>query len=91
VVSFPTLIVGGSAMADEQLLAIARPATRLARLRPGLEAQHPSLGSDWHRVCQRNDGALSPEPGPGQVWLLVGKRLRLLPASLFEFSDNPAG
>jgi hypothetical protein len=78
-------------MADEQLLAIARPATRSARLRPGLEAQHPSLGSDWHRVYPRNESSLSPEPGPGQVWLLVGKRLRLLPTSLFEFSDDVTG
>jgi hypothetical protein len=81
----------GLAMSDEQLLVIARPVSRLARLLPGLEAQHPSLGSGWHRVHERNAAALSPEPGPGQVWLQVGKRLRLLPASLFEFSDNPTG
>jgi hypothetical protein len=77
-------------MADEQLLAISRPTSRLARLRPGLEPQHPSLGSDWHRVVERNEAALSPEPGPGQIWLQVGKRLRLLPASLFDFSDEAA-
>jgi hypothetical protein len=75
-------------MSDEQLLETVRPGCRLARLRPGLEAQHPSLGSGWHRVEERNAGALSPEPGPGQVWLRVGKRLRLLPATLFEFSEE---
>ena len=77
-------------MPDEQLLELARPTARLARLRPGLEAQHPSLGAGWHRVHERNAAALSPEAGPGQVWLQVGKRLRLLPACLFEFSD-PTG
>jgi hypothetical protein len=78
-------------MPDEQLLETVPPTARLARLRPGLEAQHPSLGSGWHRVQERNQAALSPEPGPGQVWLQVGKRLRLLPTSLFEFTDDTSG
>ncbi len=64
---------------------------RLARLRPGLEAQHPSLSRQWYRVLDRNDAALTPVPPAGLLWLEVGPRLRLLPEALFEFSqDEPA-
>jgi hypothetical protein len=64
---------------------------RLARLRPGLEAQHPSLSRQWYRVIDRNEAALTPVPPAGQLWLEVGPRLRLLPEALFEFSqDEPA-
>jgi hypothetical protein len=61
---------------------------RLARLRPGLEAQHPSLTRQWYRVVDRNDGALTPVPPAGHLWVEVGPRLRLLPEELFEFSQG---
>jgi len=61
----------------------------MARLRPALLAQHPSLGPQWYRVHERNEAALCPEPGPGQVWLEVGERMRLLPVAILEFSAEP--
>lgn len=76
-------------MSDDTIYARTR--FRLARLRPGLEAQHPSLSRQWYRVIDRNDAALTPVPPAGLLWLEVGPRLRLLPAALFEFSqDEPA-
>jgi hypothetical protein len=59
----------------------------MARLREGLEAQHPSLGRDWYRVFERNETALCPVPPADQLWVEVGSRLRLLPASLFELIE----
>jgi hypothetical protein len=76
-------------VSDDSTCIRVRP--RLARLRPGLEAQHPSLTRQWDRVHDRNDAALTPVPPVGQLWLEVGPRLRLLPESLFEFSEEPAG
>lgn len=77
-------------MSDDSTCTRVRP--RLARLRPGLEAQHPSLARQWYRVHDRNDAALTPVPPVGLLWLEVGPRLRLLPVALFEFSDDePAG
>jgi hypothetical protein len=67
-----------------------RARSRLARLRPGLEAQHPSLARQWYRVHDRNDAALTPLPPAGQLWLEVGPRLRLLPEVLFEFTEDEA-
>jgi hypothetical protein len=76
-------------VSDDSICTRVRP--RLARLRPGLEAQHPSLTRQWYRVLDRNDAALTPVPPVGQLWLEVGPRLRLLPEALFEFSeDEPA-
>jgi hypothetical protein len=71
---------------DDRIHTCAR--FRLARLRPGLEAQHPSLGRQWYRVIERNEAALTPVPPAGQLWLEVGRRLRLLPQALFEFSQD---
>jgi hypothetical protein len=77
-------------VSDDSTCTRVRP--RLARLRPGLEAQHPSLTRQWYRVHDRNDAALTPVPPVGQLWLEVGPRLRLLPESLFEFIEaEPAG
>ena len=73
-------------MSDNGDLTRTRP--RLARLRPGLEAQHPSLTRQWYRVVDRNDEALTPVPPAGQLWVEVGPRLRLLPEELFEFSPG---
>jgi len=60
---------------------------RMARLRAGLEAQHPSLGREWYRVLDRNEAALCPVPPADQLWIEVGSRLRLLPASIFELIE----
>jgi len=73
-------------VSDDSTCIRVRP--RLARLRPGLEAQHPSLAGHWYRVHDRNDAALTPVPAVGQLWLEVGARLRLLPEALFEFSED---
>jgi hypothetical protein len=61
---------------------------RMARLRAGLEAQHPSLGRQWYRVLERNEAALSPVPATDQLWVEVGNRLRLLPACIFEVTGQ---
>jgi hypothetical protein len=61
---------------------------RMVRLRPGLEAQHPSLGRQWYRVLDRNDAALTPVPPAGQLWVEVGPRIRLLPADIFELEGD---
>jgi hypothetical protein len=61
---------------------------RTVRLRPGLEAQHPSLGRQWYRVLDRNEAALTPTPPPGQLWVEVGPRVRLLPADIFELERD---
>ena len=74
---------------DSRSASSAAAAGQLARLRPALLCQHPSLGRGWYRVHERNDAALSPEPPPGQVWLEVGERMRLLPAAILEFSAEP--
>ena len=63
----------------------------VARVRPRLQAQHPSLGTEWHQVIERNPGALTPDPDPDHVWILVGGRPRLLPRSILEFSDRTSG
>jgi hypothetical protein len=77
-------------MSDDNLESFSpRASGAFARLRPALLCQHPSLGRQWHRVHERNDAALSPEPPPGQVWLEVGERMRLLPAAILEFSEEP--
>jgi len=60
---------------------------RMARLRPDLAAQHPSIGPEWFPVLKRNAASLRPDPLPGHVWVCVDGRPRLLPVSLFEFSD----
>ena len=73
-------------MSDDSTCIRAR--ARLARLRPGLEAQHPSLTRQWYRVLDRNDAALTPVPPAGPLWLEVGPRIRLLPVELFEFSEH---
>ena len=59
----------------------------VARLRPGLEAQHPSIGRAWHTVLERNPSALRPDPRPGTVWVRIGGRSRLLPTGIFEFRE----
>jgi len=61
---------------------------RMARLREGLEAQHPSLGREWYRVIERNEAALCSVPPADQLWVEVGGRLRLLPASIFELIES---
>jgi len=66
----------------------ANGALRMVRLRPGLEAQHPSLGRQWYRVLDRNDTALTPIPPAGQLWVEVGPRVRLLPADIFEVEGD---
>jgi hypothetical protein len=60
----------------------------VARLRPQLLAQHPSIGCGWHEVLERNPGALTPEPGEDRVWVLVAGRPRLLPRTILEFWDG---
>ncbi|HKT59629.1 MAG TPA: hypothetical protein VJQ46_06235 [Gemmatimonadales bacterium] len=75
-------------MPDDNACTRMRP--RMARLRSGLEAQHPSLSRQWYRVLDRNDSALTPVPPAGQLWIEVGPRLRLLPEELFEFSEDAA-
>jgi len=75
-------------VSDHSSCTRVRP--RMARLRLGLEAQHPSLTRQWYRVHDRNDAALTPVPPTGQLWLEVGPRLRLLPEALFEFSEDEA-
>jgi hypothetical protein len=77
-------------MSDGTVSASIPTTGQLARLRPALLCQHPSLGRNWYRVHERNDAALTPEPAPGQVWLEVGDRMRLLPAAILEFSPEPA-
>ena len=59
----------------------------VARLRPGLEAQHPSVGRTWHPVLERNLSALQPDPTPETVWVRIRGRTRLLPIALFEFRE----
>ena len=61
---------------------------RMARLRAGLEAQHPSLGREWYRVLERNETALCPVPPAGQLWVEVGNRPRLLPVAIFELIES---
>lgn len=73
-------------MSDE--VRSANTGYRMVRLRPGLEAQHPSLGRQWYRVLDRNDGALTPIPPAGQLWVEVGPRVRLLPAEIFELDGD---
>ena len=59
----------------------------LARLRPELAAQHPSIPSrTWHLVLSRNPLALSPQAEPGFVWVKVDGRRRKLPAAYFKFA-----
>jgi hypothetical protein len=67
--------------------SFATPSRRqlIARLRPGLEAQHPSIGRAWHPVVERNPAALRPEPPPGSAWIRIGGRTRLLPVAILEF------
>jgi hypothetical protein len=77
-------------MSDDTIAFSAPPAAcLLARLRPALLAQHPSLGRQWYQVHVRNGAALRPEARPGQVWLEVGDRMRLLPMAILEFSAEP--
>jgi hypothetical protein len=38
-------------------------------------------------VFERNETALCPVPPADQLWVEVGSRLRLLPASLFELIE----
>jgi hypothetical protein len=76
-------------MSDGTVSAFIPAAGQLARLRPALLCQHPSLGRSWYRVHERNEAALSPDAPPGQVWLEVGERMRLLPAAILEFSAEP--
>jgi hypothetical protein len=75
-----------AAVSDDSTCIRVRP--RMVRLRPGLEAQHPSLARQWYRVHNRNDAALTPVPPTGLLWIEVGSRLRLLPEMLFEFSED---
>ena len=59
----------------------------LARLRPGLEANHPSIPSQaWHLVLSRNLLARTPRAEPGLVWLNVEGRRRKLSADYFVFA-----
>jgi hypothetical protein len=74
------------AMPDDARSASAR--LRMVRLRSGLEAQHPSLGRQWYGVLDRNDAALTPIPPAGRLWVEVGRRVRLLPADIFELEGD---
>jgi hypothetical protein len=61
----------------------------VARLRPELAAQHPSIPAHtWHLVLNRNPQALHPEPDSAHVWIDVEGRVRLLPREYFEFAKN---
>jgi hypothetical protein len=61
----------------------------VARLRPELAAQHPSMPAHtWYLVLERNPQALHPEPESGHVWIDVEGRPRLLPKHYFEFTTN---
>lgn len=58
----------------------------LARLRPNLRAQHPSIDPDeWYPVLASNPSSLEPKPRPGFVWVEVRGRARQLPASILQF------
>jgi hypothetical protein len=60
---------------------------RAARLRAELRPHHPSIPADtWFGVLRRNPGALRPEAEPGQVWVDVKGRVRMLPEDYFEFT-----
>ena len=76
----------GAAVPDDTRLT--HDGRRMVRLRPGLEAQHPSLGRQWYRVLDRNEAALTPVPPAGQLWVEVDRRLRLLPADIFELAGD---
>ena len=59
----------------------------LARLRPELAAEHPSIPSrTWYPVLSRNPSALTPQAEPGLVWVKVDGRRRKLPAAYFKFA-----
>ena len=58
----------------------------LARLRPELAANHPSIPAKrWLLVLSRNARALFPRAESGLVWINVEGRRRKLPAAYFEF------
>jgi hypothetical protein len=59
-----------------------------ARVLPHLRASHPSLGTDWYPVLGRNPDALTPDPGPDRVWIVVGGRPRLLPIGILDVADR---
>jgi len=60
----------------------------LARLRPELAANHPSIPSKtWLVVLSRNLHAPAPRAEPGLVWIYIGGRRRKLPAAYFEFTQ----
>jgi hypothetical protein len=67
------------------------PSGRVARVRPDLLAQHPSLGREWHAVLDFNPSALTPTAGADRVWILVRGRPRLLPASILELGHPDRG
>jgi len=61
----------------------------VARLRPELAAQHPTIPAHtWHTVLGRNPRALRPQADAGHVWVDVEGRVRLLPREYFEFTTN---
>jgi hypothetical protein len=63
--------------------------TILARLRPGLEAQHPSIDpKEWFPVLASNPAAVDPYPREGYVWVRIAGRARQLPAAILTF-DQP--
>jgi hypothetical protein len=60
----------------------------VARLRPELAAQHPSIPAGvWHPVLSHNPTALCPEAETGFVWIEIEGRPRMLPAEYFLFAD----
>lgn len=62
------------------------PPHKMARLRRGLDAQHPSLvPGEWYPVIERNIAALEPYARPGSVWIEIRGRARQLPISILEF------
>lgn len=67
---------------------LPRTAT-LARLRPNLRAQHPSIDPDeWYPVLASNPSSLEPKPRPGLVWIEVRGRPRQLPVSILQFDPR---
>jgi hypothetical protein len=64
---------------------VAQGRPTVARLRPELSAQHPSIPSGtWYAVVPYNPTALCPEAEPGFVWVEIERRPRKLPAEYFE-------
>ena len=76
-------------MPDSPAYTLAPRTATLARLRPNLRAQHPSIEPDqWYPVLASNPSSLEPRPRPGLVWVEVRGRARQLPVSILQFEPR---